>query len=139
MSGTIVAAIQKRLTIRRLIAAGLDRAAALARFNRDDEKVRPNWWYFIGGAAFLGLSLLVGLGDVPGSQEIVFAGSMGGRAVPYAATDPRPAAGKRPARWWARRSSSSCSAPFPCPAQAPPGSKSTCWASTSSSFRCSSF
>lgn len=77
VSGTIVAAIQRRLTIRRLIAAGLDRAAALARFNRDGETVRPNWWYFIGGAAFLGLSLLVGLGDVPGSQEIVFAGSMG--------------------------------------------------------------
>ncbi len=77
VSGTIVAAVHKRLTIRRLIASGLDRAAALARFARNAENVTPNWWYFIGGAAFLALSLLVGLGDVPGAQEIVFAGSMG--------------------------------------------------------------
>ena len=49
----------------------------MARFARNAENVTPNWWYFIGGAAFLALSLLVGLGDVPGAQEIVFAGSMG--------------------------------------------------------------
>lgn len=37
---------------------------------------KANPWYFIGGGAFVALSLTVGLLDVPFAQEIVFAGSM---------------------------------------------------------------
>ena len=35
-----------------------------------------NWWYFIGGGAFVALSLSVGLSEVEQAQELVFAGSM---------------------------------------------------------------
>ncbi|MEM7076123.1 MAG: hypothetical protein AAF484_13600, partial [Pseudomonadota bacterium] len=37
---------------------------------------RVNWWYFIGGGAFVALSLTIGLSDVPYGQELIFAGSM---------------------------------------------------------------
>ncbi len=76
VSGTVVATIQKRRAVRSLLARGIDRATALAHLERNGEAVRPNWWYFIGGAAFVALSLAVGIGEVPGAQEIVFAGSM---------------------------------------------------------------
>lgn len=76
VSGTVVATIQRRRAVRSLLARGIDRATALARLERGGEAVKPNWWYFIGGAAFVALSLAVGIGEVPGAQEIVFAGSM---------------------------------------------------------------
>ncbi len=76
VSGTVMATIQRRRAIRALLARGIDRATALARLERGGEAVKPNWWYFIGGAAFVALSLAVGIGEVPGAQEIVFAGSM---------------------------------------------------------------
>ncbi len=40
------------------------------------EPVEPNYWYFGGGLAFVILTLAIGLGNVPFSQEIVFTGSM---------------------------------------------------------------
>ena len=43
---------------------------------RPAQKTEVNPWYFIGGGAFVALSLAVGLGQVPYAQEIVFAGSM---------------------------------------------------------------
>ena len=76
VSGVFLAAYQKRSSLRRLIASGLSRAAALARFERPGEPVTLNHWYFTGGAAFLAMTLTVGLSDVAYAQEIVFAGSM---------------------------------------------------------------
>ncbi len=40
------------------------------------EQIEPNFWYFGGGLAFVFLTLAIGLGNVPFSQEIVFTGSM---------------------------------------------------------------
>ena len=40
------------------------------------EPTEPNYWMFAGGAAFLALSLAIGIGDIPLAQEIVFCGSM---------------------------------------------------------------
>ena len=45
---------------------------------RDDsaEPTRPNWWILGGSLAFGLFTLIVGLGGVPYSEEVVFAGSM---------------------------------------------------------------
>jgi len=40
------------------------------------EHTEANYWMFIGGAAFLALTLVIGIGNVPLGQEIVFVGSM---------------------------------------------------------------
>ncbi|HEY9040033.1 MAG TPA: hypothetical protein VIN05_13940 [Roseovarius sp.] len=73
VSGVALAAWQRRRAIRRARALGQDTAPFEAR---PGEATKPNPWYFIGGGAFVALSLTVGLLDVPFAQEIVFAGSM---------------------------------------------------------------
>ena len=40
------------------------------------ETVQPNWWIFGGSAAFVALTMFVGLRQVPLAQEIVFVGSL---------------------------------------------------------------
>ncbi|EBA17695.1 hypothetical protein RSK20926_18192 [Roseobacter sp. SK209-2-6] len=76
LSGVALAMVQKHLKATRLRRAGLaqDKIRSLLEIPRDETAV--NWWYFIGGGAFLALSLGAGLGDIPHSQEVVFAGSM---------------------------------------------------------------
>ena len=76
LSGVALAMVQKRLRALRLRRAGTDpaRIRSLLEIPRDETQV--NWWYFIGGGAFLALSLGAGLGDIPHSQEVVFVGSM---------------------------------------------------------------
>ncbi|MEM8774056.1 MAG: hypothetical protein AAGF53_03430 [Pseudomonadota bacterium] len=64
ISGVVLAGLQRRMT-------GANAAAI-----EPAEAIEPNWWYFIGGGAFVVLSLIVGLGEVPFGQEIIFAGSM---------------------------------------------------------------
>ncbi len=76
VSGVALATVQNWRRLRRLIRAGTDRATALASLARDGEPTRVNWWYFIGGGAFVAMTLTVGLSDVGYAQEIVFAGSM---------------------------------------------------------------
>lgn len=76
VSGVFLAAYQKRNVLRRLVASGLTRVAALATQERPGEPVKMNHWYFTGGAVFVAMTLTVGLSDVAYAQEIVFAGSM---------------------------------------------------------------
>ena len=76
LSGVILAFLQKQSALGKLQKTGLNRLEALSHLVPPRDPVTVNWWYFIGGAAFVALSLSVGLGDVPYSQEIVFAGSM---------------------------------------------------------------
>ena len=40
------------------------------------EKTRPNWWILGGSAAFVVITLSVGLGGLPAAQEIIFTGSL---------------------------------------------------------------
>ncbi|UWQ61141.1 hypothetical protein K3723_09530 [Leisingera caerulea] len=76
LSGVALAIWQKWRKANRLRRAGVAEADIRSRIDLPREPVAPNHWYFIGGGAFVALSLAVGLGDVPYSQEIVFAGSM---------------------------------------------------------------
>ncbi|WP_027237431.1 MFS transporter [Leisingera caerulea] len=76
LSGVALAIWQKWRKANRLRRAGVAEADIRSRIDLPREPVAPNHWYFIGGGAFVALSLAVGLSDVPYSQEIVFAGSM---------------------------------------------------------------
>ena len=76
VSGVVLAGVQKYRARHKMLRKGLSSAETDALFERPDEDTRPNPWYFIGGGAFVALTLAVGLGQVPFGQEIVFAGSM---------------------------------------------------------------
>ncbi|MEO0752132.1 MAG: hypothetical protein AAFY25_10030 [Pseudomonadota bacterium] len=76
VSGVVLGGLQKRLKRRRLIAAGLTPQEAFEATEARDEATQVNPWYFIGGGAFVVLTLIIGLGQVPYGQEIIFAGSM---------------------------------------------------------------
>lgn len=73
LSGVALAIWQKWRKAAQLRRAGVAEADIRSRIELPREPVAPNHWYFIGGGAFVALSLAVGLGDVPYSQEIVFA------------------------------------------------------------------
>jgi len=76
VSGVILAGVQKYRARHRMMGRGLTQSEADALFEGPDEKTEPNPWYFIGGGAFVALTLAVGLGQVPSGQEIIFVGSM---------------------------------------------------------------
>ena len=76
VSGVMLAGVQRYRARHRMLGRGLTPDETDALFEGPDEKTEPNPWYFIGGGAFVALTLAVGLGQVPYGQEIVFAGSM---------------------------------------------------------------
>lgn len=73
VSGVVLAGLQRRRAAAKARAEGRDPSPFE---ERPGPPTKANPWYFIGGGAFVALSLTVGLLDVPYSQEIVFAGSM---------------------------------------------------------------
>ena len=76
VSGVLLAMLGQRRRVRAMIATGMTRAEAEARFAPEGGAVTPNWWYFIGGGVFVALAATVGLSGIPRGQEIVFAGSL---------------------------------------------------------------
>jgi hypothetical protein len=76
LTGVVLARQLRGFRTRRLQARGLSPEAIALRIDLPREPVEVNWLFFIGGAAFVALSLATGLGNVPFAQEIVFAGSM---------------------------------------------------------------
>ncbi|MDY0013046.1 MAG: hypothetical protein RBS40_09170 [Rhodocyclaceae bacterium] len=77
VTGVIWAGILRRRERRQLQARGAD-GATLAAFDRPGEAApRPNWAILGGSAAFVALTLTVGLSDLPYGQEIIFLGSLG--------------------------------------------------------------
>ncbi len=74
--GVVLASVLHRRQVSRLIAQGSTRAQAESRLGVHPERPAVNWWILGGGLAFAALSLSVGLGKVPGAEEIVFAVSM---------------------------------------------------------------
>lgn len=76
VSGVLLAAQLKGRRRRKLQRMNLGAEEIERRLERRDEEAKPNYWYFIGGLAFVLLTLAVGLSQIPFSQEIVFVGSM---------------------------------------------------------------
>ncbi len=76
VTGVILGGVSLRLRARRLRRAGLEAARIEALLFRPSETARPDWWIFGGGAVFVAFTLVMGLGQVPLAQEIVFLGSM---------------------------------------------------------------
>ena len=76
ISGVVLAGVQKYRARHNLLRKGLSQSEADALFERPDEETKTNPWYFIGGAAFVALTLTIGLTDIPFGQEIIFTGSM---------------------------------------------------------------
>jgi len=76
VSGVLLASVQARLTLRRLIRTGLSAKAATQALGRTTKAPKLNHWYFTGGLVFVVLTLVIGLSDNNYAQEVVFAGSM---------------------------------------------------------------
>lgn len=76
VSGVLLAAVERRMRAAAMRARGVDEAAIESAFARPGEPPEINHWYFTGGLAFVVLTLVLGLGQVPFAQELIFAGSM---------------------------------------------------------------
>ena len=76
VSGVALAAYMRARQRAALRAAGMSEIEVTNRVDRPEAETEPNYLYFWGGAAFVAISLLVGVGGLPFAQEIVFAGSM---------------------------------------------------------------
>lgn len=74
--GVTIAAIQLHMRRQNLEKQGISRARADELLTGSANATEPNYWYFVGGAGFIALTLAIGLSDLPAAQEIVFLGSM---------------------------------------------------------------
>ncbi len=74
--GVTLGAVSQRRRARRLRRQGYDRSEIEGLLFAPAEETRPNWWIFGGSAAFVVFTLIMGLGEVPFAQEIIFAGSL---------------------------------------------------------------
>lgn len=74
--GVVLAWWLRRKELARLIGEGRPRSESEALLERHIEPPPVNWWILGGGLAFTVVTLSVGLGQVPGAQEIVFGASM---------------------------------------------------------------
>jgi hypothetical protein len=74
--GVLLAGWLRRRDLRRLVARGIAPERAAAMVNPHQGRPPVNWWILGGGLLYAIVSLSVGLGKVPGAQEIVFGASM---------------------------------------------------------------
>jgi len=77
VAGIVLAAMLKARRVRALVAAGRSRSEALSELAAHPQKTAPNAWILGGSAAFVALTLSVGLSDLAYGQEIIFTGSFG--------------------------------------------------------------
>jgi hypothetical protein len=75
VAGVMVAFCVRRRALRRLLDRGIPAAEAMRLLDRPEAPPAPNWWILGGSLAFVAFTLAMGLGDLPYSQEIIFAGS----------------------------------------------------------------
>jgi len=73
--GVVIAELLKVRERRRLMAQGRSREEARRLVQVQESPPPPNWWILGGSLAFVIFTLSVGLGNLPFSQEIIFAGS----------------------------------------------------------------
>ena len=76
VTGVVLSQIMLTSRVRHLRRQGMDALEADRLIHSPGEPTEPNYWMFGGGAAFLVLTLTIGLSNIPLAQELVFAGSM---------------------------------------------------------------
>lgn len=76
VSGVILGSLLKRREVVRLRRLGAADAAERL-LHGGSQSTKPNYWILGGSLVFVLFTLAIGLGDVPNSEEIVFAGSLG--------------------------------------------------------------
>ena len=76
VSGVMLSQVMLAARARRLREQGVKADEADRLVYSPGQSTEPNYWMFGGGAAFLALTLAIGISDVPLAQEIVFCGSM---------------------------------------------------------------
>jgi hypothetical protein len=76
VSGVMLSQVMLAARARRLRERGLSADEADRLVYSPGEATEPNYWMFGGGAAFVALTLVIGIGDLPLGQELVFCGSM---------------------------------------------------------------
>ena len=76
VAGVVLGDILLRVRARRLARQGFDAATVAGLLATPDGETKPNWWIFGGSLAFVAFTLVMGLGQAPFAQEIVFAGSL---------------------------------------------------------------
>lgn len=75
VSGVLLGGLLKRREARRLAALGHAPEEVARLVHEPEGRTAPNWWILGGSAAFVALTLGVGLGGLPYGQEIIFASS----------------------------------------------------------------
>ncbi len=76
VSGVVLSQILLAARARRLREHGVAADEVDRLVYSPGETTEPNYWIFGGGAAFVVLTLAIGISDIPLAQEIVFCGSM---------------------------------------------------------------
>ena len=75
--GVVLGSFSLRARARRMRAKGLTEVEIKLLVFEPGEAATPNWWIFGGSLACVVFTLIMGLGEVPLAQEIIFVGSMG--------------------------------------------------------------
>jgi len=76
VSGVLLGWVLKARELRRLRSLGHDEATAERLVHGHVEPTRPNWWILGGSLVFVVFTLVIGLGEMPLNEEIVFGGSL---------------------------------------------------------------
>jgi hypothetical protein len=76
VSGVILSQVMLAARARRLRAHGVNADEAERLIYSQSQTTNPDYRIFSGGAAFVALTLVIGISDIPLAQEIVFCGSM---------------------------------------------------------------
>jgi hypothetical protein len=77
VAGVVLGALSLKRRMRSLRRQGFDAAAIEGMLFQPAGHTKVNWWIFGGSLAFVAFTLVMGLGDAPFAQEIIFVGSMG--------------------------------------------------------------
>ena len=76
VSGVMLSQVMLAARARQLREQGVKADEADRLVYSPGQTTEPNYWMFGGGAAFVALTLAIGISDIPLAQEIVFCGSM---------------------------------------------------------------
>jgi len=76
VAGVVLGTVSLRSRARGLRQQGLDHDLVERMLFTPAEETKPNWWIFGGSIIFVAFVMVMGLGEVPLAQEVIFLGSM---------------------------------------------------------------